>query len=167
MVTHHKTRIVVYAIAATLGSVAGCLVHALHRTKGRRRAGREALHHEEHRAREGRVPAPRHDGGADSVAAPARRRRSRSSCCSPASRRSTSAASRSRVALGRGVRYFALGFLAIEYGDRALAYMHENGITVSLNRRRPPVRRLAGTSSAMAERGKRITAQLRLAEADS
>jgi membrane protein YqaA with SNARE-associated domain len=36
------------------------------------------------------------------------------------------------IALGRGVRYLALGLLAIRYGDRALAYMHANALRVSL-----------------------------------
>src|SRR6516225_2038431 len=36
------------------------------------------------------------------------------------------------VAIGRGVRYIALGILAEEYGERAMGYMRENGTTVSL-----------------------------------
>jgi membrane protein YqaA with SNARE-associated domain len=36
------------------------------------------------------------------------------------------------VAIGRGARYAVLGFLAVRYGDRAMAYMHENGARVSL-----------------------------------
>jgi membrane protein YqaA with SNARE-associated domain len=36
------------------------------------------------------------------------------------------------IALGRGVRYLALGFLAVTYGERAMAYMAANGTTVSL-----------------------------------
>ena len=36
------------------------------------------------------------------------------------------------IAIGRGVRYLALGFLAVKYGDRAMAYMRENGTVVSL-----------------------------------
>jgi membrane protein YqaA with SNARE-associated domain len=36
------------------------------------------------------------------------------------------------IAIGRGARYAVLGFLAVKYGDRALAYMHEHGATVSL-----------------------------------
>src|SRR5437867_1219396 len=36
------------------------------------------------------------------------------------------------IAIGRGVRYLALGLLAVEYGERAMAYMRENGTVVSL-----------------------------------
>jgi membrane protein YqaA with SNARE-associated domain len=36
------------------------------------------------------------------------------------------------IAIGRGVRYLALGILAVQYGERAMAYMRENGTVVSL-----------------------------------
>lgn len=36
------------------------------------------------------------------------------------------------IALGRSARYFALGFLAIRYGSRAMTYMREQGAIVSL-----------------------------------
>jgi membrane protein YqaA with SNARE-associated domain len=36
------------------------------------------------------------------------------------------------VAIGRGVRYLALGLLAVAYGERAMTYMRENGAMVSL-----------------------------------
>src|SRR5471030_325424 len=36
------------------------------------------------------------------------------------------------IAIGRGIRYLALGLLAVTYGERAMAYMSENGTTVSL-----------------------------------
>ena len=36
------------------------------------------------------------------------------------------------IAVGRGIRYLALGLLAVTYGERAMAYMSENGTTVSL-----------------------------------
>lgn len=36
------------------------------------------------------------------------------------------------IAIGRGLRYLALGILAVKYGDRAMAYMRENGTVVSL-----------------------------------
>ena len=36
------------------------------------------------------------------------------------------------IAIGRGARYLALGLLAVRYGDRATAYMHEHGAMVSL-----------------------------------
>jgi membrane protein YqaA with SNARE-associated domain len=36
------------------------------------------------------------------------------------------------IAVGRGVRYFGEGILAIMYGRRALDYVHENGRTVGI-----------------------------------
>jgi membrane protein YqaA with SNARE-associated domain len=36
------------------------------------------------------------------------------------------------IAIGRGARYLALGVLALEYGDRAMAYLRENGVVASL-----------------------------------
>ena len=36
------------------------------------------------------------------------------------------------IAIGRSLRYFALGFLAVKYGARATTYMREHGTTVSL-----------------------------------
>ena len=36
------------------------------------------------------------------------------------------------IAIGRGVRYLALGLLAVTYGERAMTYMSENGTAVSL-----------------------------------
>ena len=36
------------------------------------------------------------------------------------------------IALGRGVRYFGEGILAVMYGKQALEYIHENGRTVAL-----------------------------------
>ncbi len=36
------------------------------------------------------------------------------------------------IAIGRGVRYLALGILAVKYGERAMAYLREHGTSVSL-----------------------------------
>jgi membrane protein YqaA with SNARE-associated domain len=36
------------------------------------------------------------------------------------------------IAIGRSVRYFALGFLAVKFGGRAMTYMRENGTRASL-----------------------------------
>jgi membrane protein YqaA with SNARE-associated domain len=36
------------------------------------------------------------------------------------------------IAIGRGIRYLALGYLAVKYGERATAYMRENGTGVSI-----------------------------------
>src|SRR3954467_6663828 len=35
------------------------------------------------------------------------------------------------IAIGRGIRYLALGILAVKYGERAMAYMREHGTVVS------------------------------------
>ena len=36
------------------------------------------------------------------------------------------------IAIGRGVRYFTLGFLAVKYGEEAIAYMRAHGAFASL-----------------------------------
>jgi membrane protein YqaA with SNARE-associated domain len=36
------------------------------------------------------------------------------------------------IAIGRAIRYFAEGLLAVEYGDRALEYIHANARSVSI-----------------------------------
>jgi membrane protein DedA with SNARE-associated domain len=36
------------------------------------------------------------------------------------------------IAIGRGARYFVEALLALWYGERAIAYMHDNAATVSL-----------------------------------
>ena len=36
------------------------------------------------------------------------------------------------IGIGRGARYFTLGLLAVRYGDRAIAFIHENGTLASL-----------------------------------
>jgi membrane protein YqaA with SNARE-associated domain len=36
------------------------------------------------------------------------------------------------IAIGRGLRYFGEGWLAVMYGEHAIDYIHENGTTVSL-----------------------------------
>ena len=130
-VTHHKSRVIVYATAATLGSLAGCLVmYYIGRKGGDALVAKRFTTKNIERAK---AAFQRH--GVMTVLIP--------SLLPPPAPfkifvllagvaqidvKSFTLA----VALGRGIRYFALGFLAIEYGDRALAYMHENGLTVSL-----------------------------------
>jgi membrane protein YqaA with SNARE-associated domain len=36
------------------------------------------------------------------------------------------------VSIGRGIRYFGVGFLAVRYGERAIQFLHENGAAVGL-----------------------------------
>ena len=34
--------------------------------------------------------------------------------------------------MGRGIRYFGQGYLAVRYGERAIAIVQQNGVLVSL-----------------------------------
>jgi len=131
MVTHHKSRVVLYAVSATLGSIGGCLVMYFIGKKGG-----DALVAKRFTTRNvERAKASFQRHGVIAVLIP-------SLLPPPAPfkifvllagvahidvRKFVLA-----VALGRGVRYLALGFLAVEYGDRALAYMHEHGLKASL-----------------------------------
>jgi len=131
MVTHHKSRVALYAFSATLGSIGGCLVMYFIGKKGG-----DALVSKRFTTRNiERAKASFQRHGVMTVLIP-------SLLPPPAPfkifvllagvahvdvRKFVLA-----IALGRGVRYLALGFLAVEYGDRALAYMHENGVKVSL-----------------------------------
>jgi membrane protein YqaA with SNARE-associated domain len=36
------------------------------------------------------------------------------------------------ILIGRGARYLTLGILAVEYGDRAMAYVEENGLQAAI-----------------------------------
>jgi len=130
-VTHHKSRVIVYATAATLGSLAGCLVmYYIGRKGGDALVAKRFTTKNIERAK---AAFQRH--GVMTVLIP-------SLLPPPAPfkifvllagvAQIDVKSFKLAVALGRGIRYFAIGFLAIEYGDRALAYMHENGLTVSL-----------------------------------
>jgi membrane protein YqaA with SNARE-associated domain len=131
MVTHHKSRVLLYAVSATLGSIAGCLVMYYIGKKGgdalmrRRFTGDKVDQAMGLFQRHGMLavlvpsllppPAPfkifvliagvAHVDVRKFVLA---------------------------VAIGRGARYLLLGLLAVKYGDRALAYMHENSVMASL-----------------------------------
>jgi membrane protein YqaA with SNARE-associated domain len=131
MVTRQKSRMVLYATSATLGSIAGCLILYY---VGRR--GGDALVRK-------RFASDRVDRALDVV-----RRYGVMSVLIPSllpppapfkifvllagvagisvSRFSTA------IAIGRGLRYFGEGLLAVRYGDRAVAYMEANAGTVTL-----------------------------------
>lgn len=131
LVIEHKERMAYYALLATLGSVAGCLVlYFLGRRGGealvRRRFGGPRLD---------RALALYQRYGVLAVAIPA--------ILPPPSpfkvfvllagvARLPVAQFVSAVALARGLRYFGEGWLAVRYGDRALALLEEHGRTVSL-----------------------------------
>jgi membrane protein YqaA with SNARE-associated domain len=131
MVTQHKSRLVVYVIATTVGSVIGCLaMYFIGRKGGEALVRRRFATGSVERAmraiqRHGIIavlipsilppPAPFKVfvvlAGAAGISAP---------------RFATA------VAIGRGGRYLALGLLAVAYGDRTLAYLHRHGAIVSL-----------------------------------
>jgi membrane protein YqaA with SNARE-associated domain len=131
MVTRHKGRIVLYAAASMLGSIAGCFVlYYLGRKGGealiRRRFGDD-------RVERALATVRRH--GVMAVLIP-------SLLPPPAPFKifvllagvAGISASRFAVAvgIGRGLRYFGEGLLAVRYGDRATAYLENNLGRVSL-----------------------------------
>lgn len=131
MVTRQKSRMVLYATSATLGSIAGCLVlYYLGRRGGdalvRRRFASERVDQALGVVRRFGVmsvlipsllppPAPFKIfvllAGVAGISVP----------------RFVVA-----IAIGRGLRYFGEGLLAVRYGDRAVAYMEANARTVTL-----------------------------------
>ena len=131
MVTQHKSRLALYAASATLGSIAGCLLlYHIGRKGGealaRRRFSSAAVD---------RTLRVFHRYGIMAVLIP-------SILPPPAPFKifvllagvADIGVGRFSMTLvvGRGMRYFAEGLLAVWYGDRALAFIHENGRTVSL-----------------------------------
>jgi membrane protein YqaA with SNARE-associated domain len=131
MVTQHKARLGLYVVSATLGSTGGCLLmYAIGRKGG------DALVRK-------RFPSASVD-----KATAAFRRYGIMTVLIPSILpppfpfkifvllagvagidvwRFTTA-----IVIGRGARYLAAGVLAVWYGDRALAFLHANGKTVSL-----------------------------------
>ena len=131
MVTRHPAAMLLYVAATVAGSIAGCLVlHYLGRKGGEAFVRKRFTGDKTERAM---ATLRRH--GVMAVLVP---------CLLPppapfkifvllagaigisASRLATA------IAIGRGVRYVALGLLAVQYGDRAVAYMREHGTVVSL-----------------------------------
>ena len=131
MVTRHESRMVLYASAATLGSMAGCLVLYY---IGRR--GGEVLVRRRFRSdmmERALLTVQRY--GVLSVIIP-------SLLPPPAPFKifvllaGVAGISPMRfavaIAVGRGTRYFIEGLLAVWYGDRAIEYIHAHGRTVAL-----------------------------------
>lgn len=131
MVTRHESRMVLYAASATLGSIAGCLVlYYIGRT-----GGDAVVRKKFSSKRVDRALALVRRYGVVSVLIP-------SLLPPPApfkifvllagvagvkvSRFTTA------IAIGRGLRYFGEGWLAVRYGDQAIVYMEENGRSVAL-----------------------------------
>lgn len=131
MVTREKSRMALYAGSATLGSIAGCLVlYYIGRTGG------DALVRKRfasHRVDKALSLARRY--GVMSVLIP-------SLLPPPAPFKIFVLLAGvagigvwrfvAAIAIGRGLRYFGEGLLAVRYGDQAVAYMKENGGTIGL-----------------------------------
>lgn len=131
MVVQHKNRMVLYAATAVAGSVAGCL--ALYYVG---RKGGDAL-----------VRSRFNSGSVDRALATIQRYGVLAvliPCLLPPPApfkifillAGVAGISIGRfavaIAIGRTIRYFAEGLLAVRYGDRAIEYVHANGRTVSL-----------------------------------
>jgi membrane protein YqaA with SNARE-associated domain len=131
MVTQDKQRLALYVICATLGSITGCLVMYFIGKKG----GEALVGKRFTTATIERAMAAIRRHGIMAVLIP-------SVLPPPAPFKIfvllagvagiTAHHFVAAVALGRGVRYAALGLLAVRYGDRTLAYVHANSLLVSL-----------------------------------
>jgi membrane protein YqaA with SNARE-associated domain len=131
MSTQHKQRMVLYAAVAVIGSVAGSLV-----PYGLGRKGGEALIRKRFSAgRVDRLTASlkRHSLVAVLVAcllpppAPYKLLMMLAGAAEISVGRFAAA-----IAIGRSIRFFALGLLAVRYGDSAITLIRENGAAVSL-----------------------------------
>jgi membrane protein YqaA with SNARE-associated domain len=131
MVTHHKSLVLLYAACATLGSIGGCLVmYVIGRT-----GGEAVIRKRFNQANVERAMGAFRKYGVMAVLVP-------SLLPPPAPFKifvllaGVAKVNLTKfvvaIAIGRGVRYLVLGFLAVEYGDRALDYMHEHGTTAAL-----------------------------------
>src|SRR5438477_6744804 len=131
LVTRHTSLAPLYVVATTVGSIAGCLMmHFIGRKGG------EALVRQRFTGpRVERAMASLRRNGVMAVLIP---------CLLPPPSpfkifillagvvRISAARLAIAIAIGRGVRYLALGILAVKYGERAMSYMREHGTTVSL-----------------------------------
>jgi membrane protein YqaA with SNARE-associated domain len=131
MVTQHKSRLVLYAGSATLGSIAGCLVmyhlgrkggDALLRSRfASRGVERASRVFQRYGLMAVLVPAVLPPPAPFKVfvllAGVARVNQGRFILA---------------IALGRGIRYFGEGLLAVRYGDQAAAFLEDHGRAASL-----------------------------------
>jgi membrane protein YqaA with SNARE-associated domain len=131
MATQHESRMIIYVVCAVLGSVAGSLVPYSIGRKG----GEAFIRKRFSAGRVDRVTGAlkRHGLVAVLVAclmpppAPFKLFMMLSGAAGIAVERFLTA-----IAIGRSIRFFGLGLLAVRYGDRALALMRANSRTVSL-----------------------------------
>jgi membrane protein YqaA with SNARE-associated domain len=131
MVTRAKSRVVIYVVCATLGSLAGSLIMYFIGKKG----GAALVRKRFASASVERAMKAFDRHGMMAVLIP-------SILPPPAPFKifvllaGVAGISTPRFALaivvGRGARYAALGLLAVRYGDQAMAYMHAHGTAVSL-----------------------------------
>ena len=131
MVTQHKARVLLYAGTATLGSIAGCT--ALYAVG--RKGGEALVRSRFSGTRVDRALAFVRRYGVLAIIIP-------SLLPPPAPFKifvllsGVSGMSPRRfiasILVGRGTRYFGEGFLALRYGDQAVALLEENGRTVTL-----------------------------------
>ena len=131
MVTQHKSRVLVYASAATLGSLCGCLL-----LYGVGRKGDQFIARRFSAERVERALSTFRHYGIMAVLIP--------SLLPPPMPfkifvllAGAAGISTGRfiaaIAIGRGIRYFGEALLAVWYGDRAMVFLQENGQTVSLS----------------------------------
>ncbi len=130
MVTQHKPRFVLYAAAATLGSMAGCLLLYYIGKKG----GDALVRRRFHPAKVDKAMALFQRHGVLAVLIP-------SLLPPPAPFKIfvllagvadiSAARFTTAIAIGRGSRYFVEALLALRYGDRAIEFVRHNGATVS------------------------------------
>ena len=131
MVTRRPARVMVYVLAATLGSLIGCLVMYYIGRKG----GDALVRKRFAPARVERAMAAFDRHGVLVVLIP-------SILPPPAPFKIfvvlagvagiSPAKFVTAIVIGRGARYLALGLLAIEYGERALAYVEDNAFLVAM-----------------------------------
>jgi membrane protein YqaA with SNARE-associated domain len=131
MVTHHKSRMLLYVVATLLGSLAGCLVMYFIGRKG----GDAFVRKRFATGNVERAMASIRRHGVMAVLIP-------SILPPPAPFKIfvllagvadiSIGKFTTAVVIGRGARYLLLGILAVEYGDRALAYMNEHALAATL-----------------------------------
>jgi membrane protein YqaA with SNARE-associated domain len=131
MVTRHPARVLVYVLAATLGSLAGCLIMYLIGRKG----GDALIRKRFAPASVERAMAAFERHGVLVVLIPA-------ILPPPAPFKIfvllsglagiSPAKFVTAILIGRGSRYLVLGLLAVEYGEQALAYVEEHGLAVAV-----------------------------------
>jgi membrane protein YqaA with SNARE-associated domain len=131
MVTHHKSRMILYVVATLLGSLTGCLVMYFIGRKG----GQALVRKRFATGNVERVMRSFQRHGVMAVLVP-------SILPPPAPFKIfvllagvagiTVGKFTAAVALGRGARYLLLGILAVEYGERAMTYVDEHALTLTL-----------------------------------